>query len=88
MMFIKTDAELGLLFSREGDVKILCRRIHVTIKEIKFFSLEKLNQQIWDLLDSHKGRNPEERSYSRLELFLEDENEKLRSLQKDCFEIK
>ncbi|WP_367753466.1 IS21 family transposase [Flavobacterium sp. WC2430] len=35
----------------EGAVKILYRRIYVNLKETKFFSLEELNQQIWDLLD-------------------------------------
>jgi transposase len=30
----------------EGTVKILYRRIYVTIKETKFFFLEELNQQI------------------------------------------
>ncbi|PWA03838.1 IS21 family transposase, partial [Flavobacterium psychrotolerans] len=40
----------------EGAVKILYRRIYVTLKETKFFSLEELNQQIWDLLDAHNSR--------------------------------
>ncbi len=72
----------------EGAVKILYRRIYVNIKEVKFFSLEELNQQIWDLLDSHNNRKLTGRPYSRFELFLEDEKEKLRPLPLERFEIK
>ena len=48
----------------EGAVKILYRRIYVTLKETKFFSLEELNQQIWDLLDAHNSRKLTGRPYS------------------------
>jgi transposase len=72
----------------EGAVKILYRRIYVNLKDTKFFNLEELNQQIWDLLDSHNNRKLTGRPYSRYELFLEDEKEKLRSLPQERFEIK
>ncbi|UFH35756.1 IS21 family transposase [Flavobacterium acetivorans] len=72
----------------EGAVKILYRRIYVTLKETKFFSLEELNQQIWDLLDAHNSRKLTGRPYSRKELFLEDEKQKLRPLPQERFEIK
>lgn len=55
---------------------------------MKFFSLEELNQQIWDLLDSHNSRKFIARPYSRLELFLEDEQQELRPLPQERFEIK
>jgi len=72
----------------EGAVKILYRRIYVTIKEEKFYSLTQLNQRIWDLLESHNNRKLTGRPYSRFELFSEDEKEKLRPLPKERFEIK
>lgn len=72
----------------EGAVKILYRRIYVHLKEDKFFSLEELNNQIWDLLDAHNNRKLTARPYSRLELFTEDEKEKLRPLPQERFEIK
>ncbi len=50
--------------------------------------MEELNQQIWDLLDFHNGRKLTARPYSRLELFLEDEKQKLRPLPQERFEIK
>jgi len=72
----------------EGAVKILYRRIYVHLKEKKFYSLESLNQAIWDLLDLHNQKKLTGRNYSRLELFTEDEKEKLRPLPQDRFEIK
>jgi transposase len=72
----------------EGAVKILYRRIYVNLKDEKFFNLDKLNQQIWDLLDAHNNRKLTGRPYSRYELFLEDEKEKLRPLPQERFEIK
>ena len=72
----------------DGAVKILYRRIYVNLKETKFFSLEELNQQIWDLLDAHNSRKLTGRPYSRVELFLEDEQQKLRPLPQKRFEIK
>jgi transposase len=72
----------------EGAVKILYRRIYVNLKDCTFYSLEELNQHIWDLLDSHNNRKLTGRPYSRYELFLEDEKGKLRLLPQDRFEIK
>lgn len=72
----------------EGAVKILYRRIYVHLKEQKFFSLEELNNQIWDLLDEHNNKKLTARPYSRSELFSEDEKDKLRPLPQERFEIK
>ena len=72
----------------EGAVKILYRRIYVNLKQEKFFDIDALNQKIGDLLDSHNNRKLTGRPYSRYELFLEDEKEKLRPLPQERFEIK
>lgn len=72
----------------EGAVKILYRRIYANLKETSTFSLDELNREIWDLLDSHNARKLTGRPYSRLELFLEDEKEKLLPLPQGRFEIK
>lgn len=72
----------------EGAVKILYRRIYVHLKEQKFFSIEELNNQIWDLLDLHNNRKLTARPYSRFELFMEDEKDKLRPLPQERFQIK
>jgi transposase len=62
----------------EGAVKILYRRIYAHLKETPFYSLAELNHQIWDLLKTHNSSKLTARPYSRKELFLEDEKEKLR----------
>jgi transposase len=72
----------------EGAVKILYRRIYADINEEQFFSLENLNERIWDLLDSHNNRKLTGRPYSRLELFNEDEKSKLLPLPVNRFEIR
>ena len=72
----------------EGAVKILYQRIYVHLKQKQFYSLEELNQQIWDLLDAHNQKKLTGRPYSRYELFIEDEKQKLRPLPQERFEIK
>jgi hypothetical protein len=72
----------------EGAVKILYRRIYANLKDNHFLNLEELNQRIWDLLDSHNSKKLTGRPYSRLEVFLEDEKDKLRPLPQERFEIK
>jgi transposase len=57
----------------EGVVKILYKMIYVNKKETKFFSLEELNQQICDLLDSHNDRNLTARSLFSLGIIIGDE---------------
>lgn len=72
----------------EGAVKILYRRIYVHLKEMEFFSIEELNNQIWNLLDEHNAKKLTGRPYSRLDLFNEDEKEKLLPLPQERFQIK
>ena len=72
----------------EGAVKILYRRIYVHLREMQFFSLEELNEQIWILLDLHNKRKLTARPYSRLELFTEDEQKELKPLAQDRYQIK
>ncbi len=72
----------------EGAVKILYRRIYVNLKERTFYSLDELNEQIWNLLDIHNHRKLTARPYSRFELFTEDEKDKLKPLPQERFEIR
>ena len=72
----------------EGAVKILYRRIYVYLREQKFFSLDQLNEQIWNLLEVHNKKKLTARPYSRLELFTEDEKKELNPLPQKRFEIK
>ena len=72
----------------EGAVRILYRRIYVHLREQKFFSLDQLNEQIWNLLEIHNKKKLTARPYSRLELFTEDEKKELNPLPQERFEIK
>ena len=72
----------------EEAIKILYRRIYVHLREQKFFSIEQLNEQIWNLLDVHNKKKLTARPYSRLELFTEDEKKELSPLPQERFEIK
>src|SRR5690606_12610612 len=47
----------------EGAVKILYRRIYVHLREQKFFSLDQLNEQIWNLLEIHNKKKLTARPY-------------------------
>lgn len=72
----------------EGAVKILYGRIYSALKDLKFYSIEALNEKIWTLLEQHNAKKLTGRPYSRLDLFLEDEKFKLRALPLERFEIK
>jgi len=48
----------------EGAVKILYRRIYVTLKEETFFDITSLNKRIGELLYSHNSRKLTERPYT------------------------
>lgn len=72
----------------EGAVKILYRRIYANLKDSKYFSIEDLNQEIWNLLDAHNNKKLTGRPYSRFELFMEDERHELQPLPLERFEIK
>ena len=72
----------------EGAVKILYRRIYTHLGDQIFYSLKALNQQIWKLLEVHNQQTLTGRSYSRHNLFLEDEKEKLKALPTQRFELK
>ena len=50
--------------------------------------MEELNQRVWDSLDTHNSRKLTGGPYSRIELFLEDEQQQLRALPQERFEIK
>jgi transposase len=72
----------------EGAVKILYRRIYVAIKDETFFTITDLNTRIWELLDAHNFRKFIGRPYSRHELFVDLEKDKLSPLPQNRFEIK
>ncbi len=72
----------------EGAVKILYRRIYPQLRKKIYYSIEDLNKDIWDELEVHNNKKLTGRPYSRKQLFIEDEKQKLLPLALERFEIR
>ncbi len=72
----------------EGVVKILYQRIYPVLRKETFYSLNDLNEAIWEALETHNNKKLTGRPFSRSQLFKEDEQNKLSPLPVDRFEIK
>ena len=72
----------------EGAVKILYQRIYTELRDETFYSIESLNKRIWELLETHNQKKLTGRPFSRYQLFMEDERDKLGSLPVERFEIR
>jgi len=69
----------------EGAVKLCYQRILFPIRNMTFFSLKELNDEIRRRLDIHNRTNFQDRGCSRLELFLQTEKALLRPLPAQKF---
>lgn len=72
----------------EGAVKILYRRIYPAVKGKTFHSVKELNLAIWKALELHNNAPLTGRHVSRLQLFTEDEKDKLSALPLARYQIK
>ena len=72
----------------EGVVKILYQRIYPILRKKTFYSINDLNEAIWQELELHNNKKLTGRPFSRLQLFKEDEQSKLSPLAVERFEIK
>lgn len=72
----------------EGAVKILYQRIYPSLRGKVYHHLDQLNEAIWEALEIHNNRKLTGRPTSRLQLFNEDEKDKLSPLPIERFEIK
>jgi transposase len=72
----------------EGAVKILYQRLYPLLRQEVFYSIEDLNQRIWELLEEHNRTKLTGRPFSRYQLFVEDERSKLSALPVERFEIR
>jgi len=72
----------------EGAVKILYQRMYPILRSETFYSIESLNERIWELLADHNRKKLTGRPYSRYDLFVEDEKDKLGALPTEAFEIR
>lgn len=72
----------------EGAVKILYQRLYPKLRQETFYSMDQLNQRIWELLEDHNRTKLTGRPFSRYQLFVEDERSKLSALPLARFEIR
>lgn len=72
----------------EGAVKILYQRLYTKLRQEVFYSIESLNKRIWELLEDHNQKKLTGRPFSRHQLFVEDERDKLGALPIERFEIR
>lgn len=70
----------------EGHVKIVTMHILVDMSDMVFYSLEELNEVLWKKVDEENKANFEGLSYSRRDLFENEEKETLLPLPSSKFE--
>ena len=72
----------------EGVVKILYQRIYPVLRKKTYYSINEINKDIWNELEVHNNKKLTGRPFSRMQLFKEDEQQKLSPLPIERFEIK
>ena len=72
----------------EKAVSIVYNQIYAVLRDRIFYSLEELNQAIWDLLDQVNNRNFQGKPFSRRDLYEQEERHLLTPLRYDRFEIR
>ena len=72
----------------EGAVRILYQRIYTALRNSVFYSIEELNEAIWNQLDIHNGKKLTGRPLSRLQMFNAVEKDVLSPLPEKRYEIK
>jgi transposase len=72
----------------ENAVRIVYQRIFATLRNQTFFSLQELNQAIWEELEKVNNAPFQRREISRWELFIEIEKNELQALPTERYEIK
>ncbi len=72
----------------EKSVSIVYNNIYAVLRNRVFYSLDELNQAIWDCLDQINNKNFQGKSYSRRDLFEQEEKHLLNPLPHESFEIR
>ena len=72
----------------EKAISIVYNQIYAVLRNRVFYSLEELNQAIWDLLDKINSENFQGKPFSRRDLFEQEERHLLSPLRHDRFEIR
>jgi transposase len=72
----------------ENAVRLVYQRIYAPLRDRIFFSLQELNEAIWDLLEQHNNAQFQRLKISRRGLFEKIEKGSLKPLPKDRYAIK
>ena len=72
----------------EKSVSIVYNQIYAVLRNRVFYSLDELNQAIWDCLDQINDKNFQGKAISRRELFEQEERHLLSPLPHESFEIR
>ena len=72
----------------ENFVRNAYQQIYAPLRNQTFFSLEELNQALWDELDKYNQKHFQGKDYSRQQLFDEIEKQQLKPLVKDKYDLK
>jgi transposase len=72
----------------EGAVKIVYNRIFAALRNRTLFSIDDLNEAIWEELDKYNKKNFQGRDYSRHDQFKNFEQKELKPLAKERYELK
>lgn len=72
----------------ENFVRLAYQRIYAPLRNEVFYSLEELNQALWEKLDQHNRKNFQHKPYSRQNLFDQVERQELKSLPTARYELK
>ena len=72
----------------ENAVRLVYQRIYAPLRNRTFFSMEELNEAIWDLLEKHNNMYFQKLKTSRVGLFERIEKEALKPLPKERYAIK
>ena len=72
----------------ENAVRLCYQRIYAPLRNRTFFSLQELNEAIWELLEQHNNRRFSRLPYSRRELFERVERGALSALPAESYRLK
>jgi len=72
----------------EGAVNIVYQRIYAKLRNEAFYSLDDLNERIWELLEEHNGKRFQKNDGTRRSLYEEVEKATLKPLPAEPFEYR
>lgn len=72
----------------ENAVRLVYQRIYAPLRNKEFYTIESLNEAIWELLEVHNNKNLSRLDYSRRELYEKIEKKALLPLPQEKYQLK